>query len=72
MGGQLFSGLVIAAAGDFGPLRSHLVLQQWVEKRGGFWSNRITYQTTHLLCTKEAFRRKVKMGKSFAWYHREK
>ncbi|KAL8891029.1 MAG: hypothetical protein Q9215_001874 [Flavoplaca cf. flavocitrina] len=68
MGGQLFSGLVIAAAGDFGPLRSHLVLQQWVEKRGGFWSNRITYQTTHLLCTKEAFRGKVNMESNMAGY----
>ncbi|CAO1597757.1 hypothetical protein XANCAGTX0491_001554 [Xanthoria calcicola] len=57
MGRHLFNGLTIAATGDFGSLRSHPVLQQWVERRGGSWSHSITHRTTHLLCTKKAYNR---------------
>ncbi|KAL8995715.1 MAG: hypothetical protein Q9169_004609 [Polycauliona sp. 2 TL-2023] len=59
MGRYLFQGLNVATVGDFGPLRSPLILQQWIERRGGFWSKNITHLTTHLICSKDAFKRNV-------------
>ncbi|KAL8767991.1 MAG: hypothetical protein Q9209_005662 [Squamulea sp. 1 TL-2023] len=46
MGRDLFRGLTIAAVGDFGPLRSHRVLRQWVERRGAAYKQNVSMVRT--------------------------
>ncbi|KAL8708650.1 MAG: hypothetical protein Q9220_006475 [cf. Caloplaca sp. 1 TL-2023] len=55
------AGLVVAATGDFGPRRSHQVLQRWTEKNGGRWETRMNMEVTHLVCSKADYQAKVPM-----------
>lgn len=52
-------GFTIAVTGDFGPQRSHEKMQQWVEANGGTFAFNITPEVTHLICSREHFKKKV-------------
>ena len=52
----------VAVTGDFGSARSHEKMKQWVEKNGGTFSKEITKSVTHLVCSKEEWKRKGPMG----------
>ena len=59
----------IAATGDFGHQRTHDKMRQWVEKNGGKWSKDVTEHVTHLVCSKEHFKKKTLMGLSIPPSH---
>lgn len=62
---QIFKNKVIAAAG---PLPGQLTvqnLQQWTKIRKGRFSTKIDDHVTHLLCSREQFRKDVPKGLSY-------
>ena len=59
----------IAVTGDFGHKRTHDKMRQWVQKNGGTWSKDINNNVTHLICSKEQFKRKTPMGSSMLRTH---
>ncbi|KAL8745143.1 MAG: hypothetical protein Q9190_002701 [Brigantiaea leucoxantha] len=52
----------IAVTGDFGALRTHEKIRQWVENNGGTFALNISPDVTHLVCSKEHYKRSVTMG----------
>lgn len=52
----------IAVSGNFGEDRSHEKIKSWIEINGGRYETSITDRTTHLICSKEHWMRKAKMG----------
>lgn len=62
---QIFKNKVIAAAG---PLPGQLTvqkLQQWTEMRKGKFTTTIDEHVTHLLCSRDQFRKDVPKGQSY-------
>lgn len=60
---QIFKGRSIAAAG---PLPGQLTvenLKRWTQLRKGVFTQDLTEETTHLLCTEEQFRKRAPRGK---------
>ncbi|KAF2452971.1 hypothetical protein BDY21DRAFT_375163 [Lineolata rhizophorae] len=57
------SPFTIAISGDFGEARSHENVKRWIENNGGKYATAITKDTTHLICTREHYKRKVTMVK---------
>jgi len=58
------TGLIIAAAGDFGRGKGVEQLSKWVVRNGGRWASRIAKGITHLICSKEAYKKNVDAGTS--------
>lgn len=56
------SRLTIAVTGDFGPKRSHDKMEHWVRKNGGMFSKNINKTVTHLICSKEEYKKNSAMG----------
>jgi len=54
--------LTIAVTGDFGPKRSHEKMEHWVKKNGGTFSKDINKTVTHLVCSKEEYKKNSAMG----------
>lgn len=54
--------LTIAVTGDFGSKRSHDKIKHWVEVNGGTFSKDITRSVTHLVCSKEDYKKNVPTG----------
>ncbi|MCJ1462632.1 hypothetical protein MMC07_001234 [Pseudocyphellaria aurata] len=52
----------IAATGTFGPQRSYEKIRQWVEANGGTFTMTISPKVTHLICSREHFKKGVAMG----------
>lgn len=61
------TGFTIAVTGDFGPQRSREKIRQWVEANGGTFTFNITPGVTHLICSREHFKRGVAMGMNTRW-----
>ena len=58
MGGRaILKKCVIAIAGDLGTGRDPRNIQRWVEINGGAFSFSINEGVTHLLCSKEYFKK---------------
>ena len=55
-------GCTVAVTGDFGLARSHEKMKQWVDRNGGTFSKDITKSVTHLVCSKEEWKRNAPMG----------
>ena len=53
---------VIAVTGDFGTDRSFEKIRQWIQVNGGVFSYDINAQVTHLVCSKEYFRKNRGLG----------
>ncbi|KAF2678686.1 hypothetical protein K458DRAFT_135836 [Lentithecium fluviatile CBS 122367] len=51
--------LVITAVGDLGPGKGNEQLKKWVEANTGRWMPRLTKGVTHLICSKEAYKKNV-------------
>ena len=62
---DLLKRCTIAVTGDFGAARSFEKIRQWIQVNGGNFSYDITPQVTHLICSKDHFRKSVTMGKPF-------
>ena len=62
----------IAVTGDFGPKRTHEKMRQWVEKNGGTFAKDVSKNVTHLVCSKDHYKRNTPMGISSAYpgHHR--
>jgi len=56
---------VIAVTGDFGAARSHDKIKQWVQHNGGNFATEMTARVTHLVCSKDHFKKKVAIGKNY-------
>ena len=57
------AGCVIAVSGDFGKERSLDKLKHWIEVNGGKYSANIECNTTHLVCSKDRYRKPNSVGK---------
>ncbi|KAF2102650.1 hypothetical protein NA57DRAFT_71639 [Rhizodiscina lignyota] len=55
----LLKNYIIAATGDFGQARSHDNLRRWVEANGGKWASTVTKLVTHLIVSKDHWKRQV-------------
>lgn len=59
--GKTFRKIHISLAGDFGPMSEKI--KQWVEANGGEFSTQLEKDaTTHLIATKDAFRKRDAAG----------
>lgn len=54
--------LTIAVTGDFGRVRTHEKLKQWIEKNGGKFVRTISEDVTHLICSKEDYKDGAPLG----------
>ena len=52
----------IAVTGDFGESRGHDKMKQWIIRNGGKFTVDIGSKVTHLICSKEHYKRAVMMG----------
>ena len=57
-----FKKVVLAATGDFGKDRSDQKIKQWVERQGGKYTSKIGPEVTHLVASKDHYKRSAKMG----------
>ena len=55
-------GLTIAVTGDFGESRGHDKMKQWILHNGGRFASEISPRVTHLICSKEHYKKSVSMG----------
>lgn len=55
---------LIALTGDFGPTRSLPALKKWIEANGGKVAKAVSPKTTHLVCSKEAWKKQTATGKT--------
>ncbi|KAF2122637.1 hypothetical protein BDV96DRAFT_639212 [Lophiotrema nucula] len=58
MGGSL-KKLVVSATGEFGSGKSHDQLKKWVDANGGKWCPKVSQGITHLICSKENWKKQV-------------
>jgi hypothetical protein len=56
--------LVITAIGALGPSRGNEQLKRWVEANGGRWQPRVTKGITHVICSKDAWKKNIDAGMS--------
>ncbi len=52
----------IAVTGNFGETRTHDKMKQWIEANGGTFAPKISVEVTHLVCSKEHFKKSVTIG----------
>jgi hypothetical protein len=57
----ILSKLIISCSGDVGQKPEQL--KKWVENNGGRWVPKPTKGITHLICSKEHWKREVDSGK---------
>ncbi len=53
---------IIACTGDFGPQRPERKMRDWCEKNGAQYAIHVDSSTTHLVCTKEEFKKRTRKG----------
>ena len=58
----------IAVTGDFGESRGHDKMKQWITRNGGKFTMDINSKVTHLICSKEHYRKAVLMGMTDALF----
>ena len=61
---QILKNYVVTATGDLGEARNHANLRKWVEANGGKWASSVTKDCTHLICSKDHWKRQVAAGQS--------
>ena len=59
---QPFKPFTIAVTGDFGEARTHDKIKQWIEANGGNFTLKISAEATHLVCSREHYKKQVAMG----------
>ena len=62
--GSLLYNLTIAVTGDFGIQRTPEKQKQWILYHGGRFANDVCEGVTHLVCSEDHFKKRVKAGKS--------
>lgn len=58
-----FKPFTIAVTGDFGETRTHDKMKQWIEANGGTFAPKISVEVTHLVCSKEHYKKSVTTGR---------
>ena len=66
MGKQPLKRLTIAVTGDFGEQRSVEQMRKWIHVNGGKFAYDVSAEVTHLVCSKEHFKKSVTMGKTYS------
>ncbi|CAD6575326.1 MAG: hypothetical protein ASARMPREDX12_001535 [Alectoria sarmentosa] len=61
MNRQPLKGFIIAITGDFGERRSFEQMRHWTQVNGGTFAHDISSEVTHLVCSKERFKKNVIM-----------
>ncbi|KAM0805679.1 hypothetical protein BDR22DRAFT_968894 [Usnea florida] len=61
MGKQPLKRLTIAVTGDFGEQRSVEQMRRWIHVNGGTFAYDVSAEVTHLVCSKEHFKKSVTM-----------
>lgn len=59
---QPFKKLTIAVTGNFGANRGHDQMKNWITRNGGKFTTEISSGVTHLICSKEQYKKDVLMG----------
>jgi NAD-dependent DNA ligase len=59
---EILKNNVIAITGDFGKQRTPEALKRWIESNGGHYVTKIDENTTHLICSHEAWKKQVGVG----------
>jgi hypothetical protein len=54
--------LVITSVGDHGAGKGNEQLKRWVEANGGRWQPRVSKNITHVICSKEAWKKNAEAG----------
>ena len=54
--------LIIAITGDFGERRGIDKMKQWIHFNDGRFATEISSQVTHLVCSKDHFKKRTMMG----------
>ena len=63
--GAVFVGKVFVMSGEFP--NHHDVVEGWITHHGGRVDKVVTDETTHLVCTMDNFKNKVRNGKVLLW-----
>lgn len=66
MGKQPLKRFTIAVTGYFGEQRSLEQARKWIQVNGGTFASEVSSEVTHLVCSKEHFKKNVAMGT--AWH----
>lgn len=66
VGKQPLKRFTIAISGNFGEQRSVEKMRQWVHANGGTVASDISAEVTHLVCSKEHFKKDVAMGMTYS------
>lgn len=65
LGKQPLKNFTIAITGDFGERRSFEQMRHWIQVNGGTLAYEISSDVTHLVCSKERFKKNVVMGTAY-------
>lgn len=66
VGKQPLKRFTIAISGYFGEQRSVEKMRQWIHANGGTVASDISTEVTHLVCSKEHFKKDVAMGMTYS------
>ena len=58
----IFQNFTIAVTGDFGANRSPEQMRSWIQNQGGTFAYEISPKVTHLICSKDHFKKSLKPG----------
>ena len=64
-GKQPLKNLTIAVTGHFGDQRSPQQIHQWIHANGAIVAHEISSNVTHLVCSKEHFKKNVAIGTAY-------
>ena len=59
-----FKNFTIAVTGDFGEQRGIEKMRQWIQFAGGIFVHEMSSKVTHLVCSKDNFKKRVNLGMS--------
>lgn len=65
MGRQPLKRFTIAVTGNFGEQRSSEQMRKWIHANGGTFASDISPDVTHLVSSKEHFKKNVAMGTTY-------
>lgn len=65
MGKQPLKRFTIAITGYFGEQRSSEQMRKWIHNNGGIFAYNVSPKITHLVCSKEDFKKNVAMGMAY-------
>jgi NAD-dependent DNA ligase len=63
---QIFAGKNFSLTGDFGEAWAYDKVANWIKVHGGKYEREVGDETTHLVCTIEAYKKENEQGSSIS------